>query len=129
MLDIIYIKDLINIFPYKKISSVKNWLSKNGVQVFGDKNCKRQFVLAVQFKRAQLQEKINHLKEKYGDNWIEVLKSEMSLCSKYQSALDAIQNNTSNSSNVPRTKTRGEVEKQFAIDLRNALEVTSRCPK
>ena len=71
-IEIIYLRDIQReiLLPYKRLSTIKVWLNKNGVQIFGDKNCKRQYVLREAFMRGILQERINNLREIYGNNWV-----------------------------------------------------------
>jgi len=118
-LDIIYLKDLKNILPYKDYRSICNYCCNNGIEILG--NGKTRYVLAVQFKRAQLQEKIHDLKTKYGNAWTEVLKSEMNLCCRLQSALDEIQNGRSNSPLKQRIKPKGQAERKFLLDIQKLL--------
>lgn len=118
-IEILYIRDLKNILPYKDIRTICDYCKQYGIKIFGEK--KRQYVLAVQFKRAQLQEKISHLKEKYGDNWNSVLKSEMNLCSQLQSILDEIKNSNNKDYSLkqkPKPKTKSE---QKFLDEVNTL--------
>jgi hypothetical protein len=124
-LEIIYLRDVKTkaLLPYKRLSSIKIWLTKNRVQIFGDKNCKRQYILKEQFERAQLQERIQNLKQIYGDNWMEVLKSEMQLRAKYQTAIDSIQYEKDNPVIKQQVKDQGNAERNFILDITKELKL------
>ena len=124
-IQIIYIRDIKrkNLLPYERLASIKSWLAKNGVQWFGGKACKRSYVLKESFERAILQERINNLRQIYGDKWVAALKSEMQLKAKYQAVLDEIQNSKSVSANKQNKKIRGKAEEQFILDMTEKMKL------
>ena len=126
-LDIIYIRDLKNLslLPYKRNSSIRNWLKKNGVTVFGDKNCKRPYILKEMFEKALLSERIKNLRDVYGNKWMDVLKNEMRLKAQYQAVLDEIQNAKCNSP-LKKVESGGKAQEQFTIDTMRELELASK---
>lgn len=118
-IDITYLRDLKLTLALQDTRSVVAYCQHNNIQIFGQK--KRRYVLSVQFKRALLHEKINALKEKYGDSWTEVLKSEINLCTQLQSALDEIEKGRSNSHAKSKVHLKGESDQQFIIDCLKIL--------
>ncbi len=107
-IEIIYFRDLKSELPYRDSRSLSDYLQRNKIEILGAG--KTRYVLATQFKRAQLQERINHLKAKYQDRWMEVLKSEMNLFAQLQSALDEIEQDkkkpTVKQKAIPKSKTQ-----------------------
>lgn len=87
-LSIIYLSDLKKQLPFKDSRSLKSFLSKLKVEIFRGNSDKRPYVFKLQFERAQLEEKINSLIERFGDDWINVIQSEMKIYSQYKAILE-----------------------------------------
>jgi len=87
-LSIIYLSDLKMQMSFKDMRSIKSYLSKRKVEIFGGKGCKRPFVFKLQLERAQLQEKINCLIGKYGNDWLKVFQTEMKIYSMYKAVIE-----------------------------------------
>jgi hypothetical protein len=87
-LNIIYLKDLKAVLSYRDIRSIKSFLLKHKVEIFGSKGCKRLYVFKIQFERAQLQEKIQCLKNRYGKDWLNVFQTEMKIYAEHKALLE-----------------------------------------
>ncbi len=122
--DKIFLKDLKGFLPYKDSRSIAVYCKRNNIAILGDE--KRQYVLAVQFTRALLVEKIRGLKKAYGEKWIEALKADMCVCAQHQAMLDDLQ---SVKQSIPpinkRSPIKGDIEARFLLDIQTALELAS----
>ena len=118
-LDIIYFRDLKSQLPYRDARSISDYLHRNNVEILGAG--KTRYVLAAQLHRAQLSERINHLKIAFSDNWLQVLKSEMSLCAKLQSTLDEIEQDTMKPVVKQKANPRSKTEQHFLNEINKEL--------
>ena len=66
---------------------IKSYLSKHQIEIFGE-GSKRAYVFKIQFERAQLQEKIQCLKNKYGKDWMNVFQTEMKIYAEHKALLE-----------------------------------------
>lgn len=112
-----------SLLPYKRMASLKVWLTKHRVQIFGGENSKRSYVLKEQFHRAQLEERVRNLKQVYGNNWMEVLQSEMQLKAKYQATLDSIQQYKTGHVAELKLNDKGPTQRAFILDINKELKL------
>ncbi len=87
-LDIIFLRDLKNYLPYSDMRSIRSYLLKYQIEIFGGRGAKRQYILRTSLERAQLQNKINDLSEKLGKNWVSLIESEIELLNQYKRLLE-----------------------------------------
>ncbi len=124
--DVVYFKDIkrLQILPYSTNTSIKKFCKAYNIPVLGKA---RKYVIAIQLFRACMETRIRDLKSVYGANYLDALKSEMNLYTKYKTVLEA----TKNEKDLKRVhkksarKGKNEIEKQFLLDIENALEVAS----
>jgi hypothetical protein len=118
-IDIIYIKDLKRMLCYSDTRSVLDYCERNNISILGQG--KRRYVLTQSFKRAQLSERITHLKESLGEGWINSLQSEISLCAKLESALDEIDKDKAKHAVKQRPITKSKAEQDFLNEIHSML--------
>jgi len=124
---IIYLRDIIRFqyLPYSTNTSIKKFCEAFNIPVLGNS---RKYVMAIQLFRGCMEARIRDLKSVYGSNYADALKAEMNLFSKYKSALESVQiiNNKPTPMVTEKPKEgKHEIEKQFLLDLHNAVEVAS----
>jgi hypothetical protein len=118
-IDITYITDLKIMLSYSDTRSVLDYCHRNKISILG--HGKRRYVLTQSFKRAQLSERITHLKESLGAGWINSLQSEISLCSKLQSALDEIDKDKAKHLVKQKAIPKSKAEQNFLNEINNIL--------
>ena len=118
-LSIIYLSDLKKLMPFKDGRSIKSFLSKYKVEIFGGKGCKRQYVFKLQFERAQLQEKISCLIEKYGNDWLKVFQTEMKVYAMHKAIIEEKQLEQGTHTTTKKSKPMGLQATKFLRDLHN----------
>lgn len=118
-LDIFYLKDLKIRLGYRDNRSLKAWLQKYRVDVFGGNGNKRQYVHRVQFERACLQEKIQNLKQKYGNDWTRVFALEMKQYAEFRALLGNREEQRVASTNKKPDTLHGPEATKFLNDLHN----------
>lgn len=116
-LNIIYISDLKKQMPYKDGRSIKAFLTKHKVEIFGGKGCKRSFIFKVQLERAQLQEKINCLIERFGNDWLRAFQTEMKIFAIHKAIIEEKQPEQETFITPPQKKPLGPQATKFLEDL------------
>jgi len=116
-LSIIYLSDLKKLMPYKDGRSIKSFLTKHKVEIFGGKGSKRQYVFKLQFERAQLQEKINSLIEKYGNDWLKVFQTEMKVYAMHKAIIEEKQQEQKTQITTKKSNQLGPQATKFLNDL------------
>ncbi len=123
---IIYINDIIKLklLPFKDKRSVERYCAIHNIALLGSD---KKYVLTLQFLRACLESQISDLKKVYGNKFPEILQYEMKLYHACKSALETVRLEKNNSSVPvkPSPTIKSETEKQFLLDIQNALELTS----
>jgi len=123
--NIIYFRDIkrLRLLPYSSNVSIKAFCSKNDIAVFG---AIHKYVYAVQLHRALLNLQIGQLTKVYGEQWAEILLSDLAVCKKYKDAIHCIapeKGNLEGSTTCIRAK--NIIENKFRVDLETLLKVPS----
>ena len=122
-LDTVYLFSLKQTLQYRDNRSIKKFLRTYGVEIHKEENTNRYYVFKIQLERAQLQQRITALKNKYGNDWLNVINAEIALCTQYKNALNEIQQDQKlpNKIKVKPEHPKSRVADKFLSDLTSNL--------
>jgi len=72
--DFIYIQAAMRFMGQKHYRTFRNWCKGTGLEIFKNIGSRRKYVIRSQFIHARFGELIQTLKNRHGENWLEVFK-------------------------------------------------------
>lgn len=105
----LYIQDIQKELPFRDRRTLKKWCHNNGVGVFTDLGSNRLFVIKAEFEAAKMNQVIDYIKEKYGEDTLP----------EYFNSLTIFFSGNNNVAKADEYKPLGEHEKKFLNCLQN----------
>lgn len=114
MIETLYLIEVKKMLKAKDNRTAEKWLSGHNVGILKEEVSKKRFVVKAEFEMAKDEQPLRYLKEKYGDNFPEVLSAHLNMYAQFRSAVEEKEKKENNAvKNDGGYVPKGKKEKEF----------------